>query len=47
MRQPLNPFKIFKSSRRVKIGSGLEWEEGVSTNQVEAFDEDARIEHNA
>lgn len=47
MRQSLNPFKIFKSTRRVKIGSGLEWEEGVSNNQVEAFDEDARVEYNA
>ncbi|QQS22635.1 penicillin-binding protein 2 [bacterium] len=33
-----------KASGRVKSGLGLEWEEGVTNNQVQAFDEDDRAE---
>lgn len=40
----LNPFQIYKSSNRVRVGHGLEWEEGVGSNQVQAFDEDDRME---
>lgn len=43
-RSRLNPFKIFQPSGRVKSGLGLEWEEGVANNQVQAFDEDDRTE---